>query len=171
MGEFTAFPIQTAKPSEIPSAPLPLTGTEIVLIPTATGWLQTTVADIAAQAIGLQTEFIQDTIAAFLVAGSGVTLTYNDPANTLTISASGSAPPVSVTFTANGDAYFVSDRAYTLAVAREAGTGTLAYATALAANPTSFSSASLTITLAVGDVLRITCSGIGAYKAVTLSAA
>lgn len=34
-------------------------------------------------------EFIQDTVAAFLVQGSNVTLTYNDVANTLTIAASG----------------------------------------------------------------------------------
>lgn len=35
------------------------------------------------------TEVIQDMIAAFLVQGSGVTLTYNDVANTLTIASTG----------------------------------------------------------------------------------
>jgi vancomycin permeability regulator SanA len=35
------------------------------------------------------TEAIDDRVAALLVAGANVTLTYNDPANTLTIAASG----------------------------------------------------------------------------------
>lgn len=35
------------------------------------------------------TEFTQDTVASFLVAGSNITLTYNDVANTLTIASSG----------------------------------------------------------------------------------
>jgi hypothetical protein len=47
-----------------------------------------TLADGAAQAAGL-TELIQDVVAAFLTQGTNVTLTYNDVANTLTVTAAG----------------------------------------------------------------------------------
>lgn len=80
-------------------------------------------------------------------------------------------PPqdVSVSYTANGDAYYVAPEAMTLAASPAVGgTGTLAYTKALAADTTSFSAASLPVTLAAGDVLKITVSGINTYKAVTL---
>jgi hypothetical protein len=76
---------------------------------------------------------------------------------------------VSVSFTDNGDAYFVAPEAMTLAASPSVGgTGTLAYTKALAADTTSFSSTSLPVTLAAGDVLKITVSGISTYKGVTL---
>lgn len=40
-------------------------------------------------------ESIQDMLSTFLVAGSNITLTYNDGANTLTVAASGAAPTIS----------------------------------------------------------------------------
>lgn len=53
MGQFTAFPINTIKPSESTAAPLPLDGTEIVWILVGGAWFKTTVQAIAdrAQAI------------------------------------------------------------------------------------------------------------------------
>ena len=78
-------------------------------------------------------------------------------------------PGLSVSFAANGDVYFVAPQAMTFGSSpTEAGTGTLVYAKALAASPTSFSTQALPITLATGDILRITCSGISGYKAATI---
>lgn len=42
--------------------------------------------------LGLTTEEVDDRVAALLVAGTGITLDYNDPANTLTINTSGLQP-------------------------------------------------------------------------------
>lgn len=47
--------------------------------------LASTISDLA--------EAVDDRVAALLVAGSGITLTYNDTANTLTVAASGGADP------------------------------------------------------------------------------
>lgn len=86
--------------------------------------------------------------------------TYATPPNTL--------PPLALYWSANGDIYFVAHEAMTLSTATEAGTGTLTYTKALAASPTSFSGTTLPVTLAAGDVLKVTCASIGTYKAATL---
>lgn len=80
-----------------------------------------------------------------------------------------SLAPISISFTDNGSAYYVAETAMIVATAYAGGTGTLAYATAAAADTTTFEAASLPITLAQGDVLRVTVSGISTYKSVTLT--
>lgn len=55
----------------------------------AQGGTGSTSAAAARTALGVDTESIQDMIASFLAAGSGITLTYNDAGNALTIAASG----------------------------------------------------------------------------------
>ena len=47
-------------------------------------------ASVASTDVSSLTEFIQDTVGSFLQQGSNVTLTYNDPGNTLTIAANSS---------------------------------------------------------------------------------
>lgn len=87
---------------------------------------------------------------------------YATPPNTL--------PPLAMYWTANGDIYFRAHEAMTLAASpQEAGTGTLAYEKAVNATPTSFSGTSLPISLATGDVLKVTCSSISGFKALTLA--
>lgn len=86
--------------------------------------------------------------------------TWATPPNTL--------PAKEVFFEANGDVYIVAAEAMTLGAATEAGTGTLSYAKAAAATPTTFNSTTLPVSLAVGDILRVTCASIGTYKAATL---
>lgn len=82
----------------------------------------------------------------------------------------GSLAPIGVSFNDNGDAYYAVPEAMTLELgsAIEGGGGTIAYAKALAANTTSFSSASGSTSFAVGDVLKVTCSSLSGYKAVTI---
>lgn len=53
--------------------------------------------------LSLTDENIQDMLSSFLVAGTGITLTYNDGANTLTITASGSAPTESIIIAAGDE--------------------------------------------------------------------
>ena len=76
--------------------------------------------------------------------------------------------PVSFSFNANGDAFFVAREAMTLGNAREAGTGTLSYTKALAADTATFSAATLPVSLAVGDVLKVTLASTTSYKSLTL---
>ena len=76
--------------------------------------------------------------------------------------------PVAFSFDADGSAYLVAPEAMTLAAGSEAGTGTVAYAKALAADTTTFNAASLPVSLAAGDVLRVSVSGLAGYKAVAL---
>lgn len=84
----------------------------------------------------------------------------------------GGAPPalapVAFSFDADGSAYLVAPEAMTLAAGSEAGTGTIAYAKALAADTATFSAASLPVSLAAGDVLRVSVSGLSGYKALSL---
>lgn len=83
----------------------------------------------------------------------------------------GSTPalaPVAFSFDDDGAAYLVAPEAMTLAAGSEAGTGTVAYAKALAADTATFSAASLPVSLAAGDVLRVSVSGLSGYKAVAL---
>jgi hypothetical protein len=77
-------------------------------------------------------------------------------------------PPLAMSFSGNGDIYFVAHEPMTLTTPVEAGTGTLAYTRALAAAPTSFSTLAFPGTLAVGDILKVTLTGISGYKAATL---
>lgn len=76
--------------------------------------------------------------------------------------------PVAFSFDDNGSAYLVAPEAMTLAAGSEGGVGTVAYAKALAADTTSFSAASLPVSLAAGDVLRVSVSSISGYKAIAL---
>lgn len=77
-----------------------------------------------------------------------------------------SAKNISMSFTANGDAYLVAHEAMTIGSARERGTGTAAYSKST--NGTSFNSTALPVTLAVNDVLKVTITSISGYKALTL---
>lgn len=77
-------------------------------------------------------------------------------------------PPLAMSFSGSGDIYFVAHESMTLTTPVEAGTGTLAYTKALAAAPTSFSALTFPGTLAVGDILKVTLTGISGYKATTL---
>src|SRR5690606_28465990 len=76
--------------------------------------------------------------------------------------------PVAFSFDDNGSAYLVAPEALTLAAGSEAGTGTVAYAKALAADTATFSAASLPVSLAAGHVLRLRVSGLSGYQAVAL---
>lgn len=80
----------------------------------------------------------------------------------------GGLPDISVSFNADSSAYYVAPVATTVDTATTAGTGTITYAKALAASPTSFTNSALPITLAAGDILRFTCTGLSGYKAVTV---
>jgi hypothetical protein len=91
-------------------------------------------------------------------------------AATLTAVAGVSSFDIGFSFTANGSAYFTARQALTIDNEQETGTGTVAYAKALAADPNTFSGASTPISLVAGDVLRVTISSIGTYKAVTVEA-
>lgn len=78
----------------------------------------------------------------------------------------GQAPtqdPVAFSFQANGDLYFVAHENMTLDVGntRQTGTGTVAFAK----NGSAITAATA---FAAGDVLKVTCSGIGTHKAVTI---
>lgn len=77
-----------------------------------------------------------------------------------------SAKNISMSFTANGDAYLVAHEAMTIGSARERGTGTVAYAKSI--DGTTFSSATLPTTLAIDDVFKVTITSISGYKAITL---
>ena len=59
--------------------------------------------DLAVEALIPTTEEIQDLIAAFLVAGTNVTLTYNDAGNALTIAATGGGGDFDTILTADGE--------------------------------------------------------------------
>ncbi|GAB3048729.1 hypothetical protein GCM10027053_03860 [Intrasporangium mesophilum] len=61
--------------------------------PTLKGW--DGAAWVAVGGGGLDTEAVQDLVAAQLVAGSNITLTYNDPAGTLTVASSAVLPVMS----------------------------------------------------------------------------
>lgn len=97
-------------------------------------------------------------------------LTIFDAHTALTSTAHGGIvkPPLAMSFSGNGDIYFVAHEAMTLTTPVEAGTGTLAYTRALAAAPTSFSTLTFPGALAIGDILKVTVSGISGYKATTL---
>ena len=76
-----------------------------IVIDTDTGtqyWLDAsdTVTEVAGGSGGLTTEQVDDRVAALLVAGTNVTLTYNDAAGTLTVAASGGG--------SSGNSYFPS---------------------------------------------------------------
>lgn len=75
--------------------------------------------------------------------------------------------PILASFSANGDMYIVAPESMTLETPTTAGTGTLTYNKAVAASPTSFSTATFPLTLATGDILRITCAAISGYRAVS----
>lgn len=77
-----------------------------------------------------------------------------------------SSKAVTISWTSNGDAYLVAHEAMTLGSARTRGTGTVAYAKST--DGTTFNSATLPITLAVDDVLKISVTGLSGYKSVTL---
>ena len=76
---------------------------------------------------------------------------------------------VSFSFKTNDEQYFVINTALSLGTPVERGTGTLTYAKALSATPTSFTTISAWPTaFAAGDVLRVTSTGVSGYKAATL---
>jgi len=79
-----------------------------------------------------------------------------------------SLDPINISFNSNGAAYVVAHEAMTIQSAIEGGTGTLAYAKALAADTTAFTTGALPQSFAVGDVLRVTVSGLATYKSVSL---
>lgn len=81
---------------------------------------------------------------------------------------SAALPDLSISFVDNGAAYYVAPESVTFASATEKGTGTVAYAVAESATPTDFNSETLPVTLATGDVLRVTVSDFATYKAITL---
>lgn len=69
----------------------------------AEGGTGSTSASAARTALGVDTESIQDLVAAFLVAGSNITLTYSDAGNTLTVAAAGGGmTPQTTDFTSAG---------------------------------------------------------------------
>jgi hypothetical protein len=65
----------------------PLDGSEIMGLVQAGGNVQATIADLALMISGgsLTVEFIQDVVGALLVAGAGITVTYSDAGDTVTI--------------------------------------------------------------------------------------
>lgn len=76
---------------------------------------------------------------------------------------------ISISFTADGSAYFVANEAMTIgSTTYEGGTGTLSYEKALAGATTSFSADPLPVDLAQGDVLKVTVASLSGYKSVTL---
>lgn len=66
------------------------------------------------------------------------------------------------------DEAFAAPEAMTISAGMERGTGTLTYAKALSATPTVFTTVTLPVTLAAGDVLRITATGVTVSKSLTL---
>jgi len=77
---------------------------------------------------------------------------------------------IDVDFTANGDAIFRMTTAKTLDIANAVtdGTGTAAYAKALAASPSSYSAITASTSFAVGDRFKITASGVSGVFAVSV---
>lgn len=76
--------------------------------------------------------------------------------------------PIALSWNSDGDIYFVAPEDMTISSVVSGGTGTLAYAKALAADTASFSTVTLPEDLETGDVLRVSCTGVGTYKAATL---
>ena len=77
-----------------------------------------------------------------------------------------SSKAITISWTSDGDAYLVAHEAMTLGSARTRGTGTVAYAKST--DGTTFNAATLPVTLAVDDVLKISVTGLSGYKSVTL---
>lgn len=78
-------------------------------------------------------------------------------------------PPLAMSFSQNGDIYFVAHESMTFTTPTEAGTGTLTYYKAVAATPTTFNTiSSWPTSFAVGDILKVNCASISTYKATTL---
>lgn len=104
-------------------------------------------------------EFIQDTVAAFLVQGANVTLTYDDVANTLAIAASGGGGggPLpdgnygDVTVSGGGTVIAINSDVVTFAKMQEIATGTvIGRTTAGTGNPETITMAALKAALDVG---------------------
>lgn len=112
-------------------------------------------------------EFIQDTVAAFLVQGANVTLTYDDAGNTLTIAATGGGGGGGladgnygdVTVSGGGTVITINSDVVTFAKMQEIATGTvIGRTTAGTGNPETITMAALKTALAVGisDVSGLT---------------
>lgn len=111
-------------------------------------------------------EAVDDRVSSLLVAGSGITLSYNDGANTLTLSASGGGTVTSFTFTnANGVSGVVTNATTTPALTISLGAITpssvVSSGTVTGSNITGTNTGDQTITL-TGDV---TGSGTGSFAA------
>ena len=78
-------------------------------------------------------------------------------------------PEISISFTANGSAYYTSYDNMTISASVAGGIGDFSYEKALVADTTSFSAISLPEDLAIGDVLKVTVSSIDTYASVTLT--
>lgn len=86
--------------NQLPVAPLPLLGTDLIVVSrNGVNLLQSTIADLPASILSGFTEAVQDIVSNLLVAGSNVSLVYNDGAGTLTVSASGGGGALTQTIT------------------------------------------------------------------------
>jgi hypothetical protein len=126
---------------------------------------------------GLTQEQVEDAVAALAVAGTNMTITYNDTTPSLTFDATAAGIAVTdethvINFTANGDGYFYAYEAMTLDLAHgtnaKIGTGTVAYAKSTTAAPSTFNSATLPVTLQADAWLKVTISGITGFVALAL---
>lgn len=81
---------------------------------------------------------------------------------------SGLLPPLAMYWTASGQIYFVAHSGMALGFPYLAGSGTLVYERAFAANQTSFSAFSFPLYLTFNDIFRVTCSAnIGTFRSAT----
>lgn len=78
-------------------------------------------------------------------------------------------PPLMLPFGLDGEAYIALPVTATFSSAFEIGTGTISYEVALAAAPSSFSSDTLPITIAPGDILKVIATGVVGYKTLALT--
>lgn len=102
------------------------------------------------------------------LAGYGITDAYTMVQSDGRYVPSGLLPPLAMYWTASGQIYFVAHSGMALGFPYLAGSGTLVYERALAANQTSFSAFSFPLYLTFNDIFRVTCSAnIGTFRSAT----